>query len=159
MTANTTVDNPKISPKILPTPLLMKKNRTIPIIAIRSQNFNIYPFWPCFAFVFLPSGSGVDAIDSINPFISLCDIKKLMFETMPPASTDQPNATDTNKTDPNVSPASTTQHMRWISCRDITSSVTQPPSPSYPAFYPSSYCAREFQIEICKRQQYQTPTL
>jgi hypothetical protein len=108
----------------LTAPLLINRNRTIPIIAIRSQNFNKYPFWPCFAFAFLSSGSRDDVIDSTNPFISFWDIKKLRFETTPPANTDQAKEVETRKNDPNVSPANTIQHALCIFCRDKTSSVT-----------------------------------
>lgn len=153
----TTVDNPKIKPKILTAWLLMTTRRTIPIITIRIQNFSRYPFCPCCAFAF--RSSRVDsAVTDVMIFItSLCDTQKLPIDITPPISTASANAGDTTTAEPSVRIASTIQLITCIFCSVNDSSITQLSSPLSSAFPDHLYFARGSRASSYIRQQYQKP--
>ena len=124
--ATTTVDNPKIKPKILTTLLLISKSKTIPINTIRIQNFNKYPFCPCCAWAFRSSKEDNEEIEPIIRRTSLLDTQKLTIERTPPTKRDQANHQETRIAEVHVITASTIQLITCIFCRASPSlSVTQ----------------------------------
>lgn len=161
---STTVDKPKIKPKISTVRLLMITRRTIPIIAIRSQNFSKYPRCPWRACAFRSSSEGSDVTEWMSFITSLCDIQKLQIDNTPPTSTASAKAGDTTIAEPRDKNNSTIQLITCIFCSVNDSSITKSSSlllSSFPACrgrlcsYPCY--ARGFRAGTCNRRQYRKP--